>query len=48
MHNSVQITRYVGERLNAVVAPALPYCFSGRTLIGTVNVSTNILSFRKA
>lgn len=41
IHNSVQVTRYAGDRLNAVVAPALPYCFSGGTLLGTVNVSPN-------
>ncbi|MBQ4515818.1 MAG: creatininase family protein [Clostridia bacterium] len=41
MHNSVQLTRKAGDRLNAVVAPILPYCFSGGTLLGTVNVSPN-------
>ena len=41
MHNSVQVTRFAGERLNAVVAPILSYCFSGGTLLGTVNVSPN-------
>ncbi|MBQ2967955.1 MAG: creatininase family protein [Clostridia bacterium] len=41
IHNSVQLTRCAGDRLNAVVAPALPYCFSGGTLLGTVNVSPN-------
>lgn len=41
IHNSVQLTRYAGERLNAVVAPSVNYCFSGGTLLGTVNVSPN-------
>lgn len=30
-----------GDRLNAVVAPPLTYCYSGGTLLGTVNVSPN-------
>lgn len=29
------------DRLNAVVAPTVNYCFSGGTLLGTVNVSPN-------
>lgn len=41
IHNAVQPTRLAGERLNAVVAPVLPYCFSGGELLGTVNVSPN-------
>jgi len=41
IHNSVQLTCQAGDRLNAVVAPAVPYCFSGGTLPGTVNVSPN-------
>lgn len=30
-----------GEKLNAVVAPPVNYCFSGGTLPGTINVSPN-------
>ena len=41
IHNSVQLARKAGERLNAVVAPPVNYCFSGGTLPGTVNVSPN-------
>lgn len=41
IHNSVQLTRQAGERLNAVVAPSVNYCFSGGELLGTVNVSPN-------
>lgn len=41
IHNSVQLTKKAGDRLNAVVAPAVNYCFSGGTLPGTVNVSPN-------
>lgn len=41
IHNSVQLTRKAGDKLNAVVAPAVNYCFSGGTLLGTVNISPN-------
>ena len=41
MHNATQPCRMAGDRLNAVVAPSLNYCFSGGTLLGTVNVSPN-------
>jgi len=33
----------VGEKLGCVVAPAIPYTFSGGELPGTVNVSTQVL-----
>ena len=39
--NSVQLTRQAGDRLNAIVALSVNYCFSGGELIGTVNVSPN-------
>lgn len=41
IHNAVEPARQAGERLNAVVAPVLSYCFSGGELLGTVNVSPN-------
>ena len=41
IHNSVQLARQAGDRLNAVVAPSVNYCFSGGELLGTVNVSPN-------
>lgn len=41
IHNSVQLTRQAGDRLNAVVAPSVNYCFSGGELLGTVNISPN-------
>lgn len=41
IHNSTQPCRIAGDRLHAVVAPSLNYCFSGGTLPGTVNVSPN-------
>lgn len=39
--NSVGLTKAAGDRLNAVVAPSVNYCFSGGELLGTVNVSPN-------
>lgn len=39
--NAVKPTIYAGDRLNAVVAPSVNYCFSGGELLGTVNVSPN-------
>lgn len=41
IHNAVQPTRLAGDRLNAIVAPSVNYCFSGGELLGTVNVSPN-------
>ena len=41
IHNSVQLTKQAGERLNAIIAPSVNYCFSGGELLGTVNVSPN-------
>lgn len=32
------------DRLNAIVAPPVPYCYSGGSLTGTINVSPNIFS----
>lgn len=39
--NATEPCRIAGERLNAVVAPSVNYCFSGGTLLGTVNISPN-------
>ncbi|MBE7010328.1 MAG: creatininase family protein [Ruminococcaceae bacterium] len=39
--NAVIPPRLAGDRLNAVVAPSVNYCFSGGELMGTVNVSPN-------
>lgn len=41
IHNAIQPPRLAGDRLNAVVAPSVNYCFSGGELLGTVNVSPN-------
>lgn len=39
--NVVKPLEFAGDRLNAVVAPSVNYCFSGGELLGTVNVSPN-------
>ena len=39
--NAVKPTVIAGDKLNAVVAPSVNYCFSGGELLGTVNVSPN-------
>ena len=37
-----EVPRRAGDRLNAVVAPSVNYCFSGGELTGTINVNPNI------
>ena len=39
--NAVRPLQIAGDRLNAVIAPSVNYCFSGGELLGTVNVSPN-------
>lgn len=39
---AVSIPQLAGDRLNAVVAPSVNYCFSGGELTGTINVNPNI------
>lgn len=39
--NAVKPLEIAGDRLNAVIAPSVNYCFSGGELLGTVNVSPN-------
>lgn len=41
IYNAVKPLEMAGDRLNAVVAPSVNYCFSGGELLGTVNVSPN-------
>ncbi len=41
IYNAVKPLEIADERLNAVVAPSVNYCFSGGELLGTVNVSPN-------
>ena len=40
--SAVEVPRLAGDRLNAVVAPSVNYCFSGGELTGTINVNPNI------
>ncbi|MBE6689260.1 MAG: creatininase family protein [Ruminococcaceae bacterium] len=42
IHNAEDPLRIAGERLNAIVAPTVNYCFSGGELAGTVNVSPQV------
>ncbi len=41
IYNATQIPIYAGDRLNAVIAPVVSYCFSGGELLGTINISPN-------
>lgn len=43
-HNANELPRRAGERLNAVVAPTVPYCYSGGELPGTINISPQVFS----
>lgn len=44
IHNATEVPRRAGARLNAVVAPTIPYCYSGGELTGTINVSPQVFS----
>lgn len=44
IHNATEVPRRCGDRLNAVVAPTVPYCYSGGELLGTVNISPQVFS----
>lgn len=44
IHNATEVPKRAGDRLNAVVAPTVPYCYSGGELLGTVNISTQVFS----
>lgn len=41
IYNATKPLEIAADRLNAVVAPPVNYCFSGGELLGTVNVSPN-------
>lgn len=43
-HNANEVPRRAGKRLNAIVAPTVPYCYSGGELVGTINVSPQVFS----
>lgn len=40
--NSEKPIELAGDRLNALIAPTVNYCYSGGTLRGTVNVTPNV------
>lgn len=42
IYNAEKPLELAGERLNALIAPTINYCYSGGTLRGTVNVSPNV------
>jgi len=44
IYNATELSRRVSERTGAVVAPALPYSFSGGELPGTINVRPQVMS----
>ena len=44
IHNSYELSKKAGERLKAVVAPSVNYCYSGGELLGTINISTQVFS----
>lgn len=44
LFNAVKPIEFAGERLNAVVAPTIHYCFSGGELPGTINVSPQVFA----
>ncbi len=41
IHNATQVPRCADDRLNAIVAPSVNYCFSGGELMGTININPN-------
>ena len=43
-HNATEPVKRAGDRLNAIVAPTVPYCYSGGELLGTVNVSPQVFA----
>lgn len=44
MYNATEVPKRAGDRLNAVVAPLVPYCYSGGELLGTVNISPQVFA----
>jgi creatinine amidohydrolase len=44
IHYATEVVRRAADRLNAVIAPTIPYTFSGGELMGTVNVSPHVFS----
>lgn len=44
IHNATEVPRRAGDRLHAVIAPTVPYCYSGGELLGTVNISPQVFA----
>jgi creatinine amidohydrolase len=44
IYNATEVSRRVSEKTGAVVAPVLPYSFSGGELPGTINVRPQVMS----
>jgi len=44
IYNATEVPRRAADRINAVIAPAVPYCYSGGELQGTINVSPQVFS----
>ncbi|HHW49060.1 MAG TPA: creatininase family protein [Clostridiaceae bacterium] len=44
IYNATEVPKRVADRINAVIAPVVPYCYSGGELLGTVNVSPQVFS----
>lgn len=44
IYNATEVPKRAGEKLNAVIAPTVPYCYSGGELMGTVNISPQVFA----
>lgn len=44
IYNATEVANRAGEKLEVVIAPAIPYCYSGGELPGTINVSPQVFS----
>ena len=44
IHNVQEVAKRAAPQMNAVIAPTIPYCYSGGELLGTVNVSPQVFS----
>jgi len=44
IYNATEVPKRAADRMNAVIAPAVPYCYSGGELPGTINISPQVFS----
>ena len=44
IHNAQELVQRSADRVNAVIAPTIPYSYSGGELLGTVNISPSVFS----